>query len=71
MGRALTSSQIAEYGVAPEPYSAMIGCSGKTYTEKKVNLLHQLGFHNVTTETFKNCKSEIEIDKRARNIIFN
>lgn len=70
MGRALTSAQIADYG-QPETYSSMIGCSGKTYTERKVDLLHQLGFYNVTTETFANCKSEIEIDRRARNIIFN
>ena len=53
-----------------EPYdTSMPGVSGGSYIDKKVCLLHQLGFPNVTRETFTDCKSEIEIDRRARSII--
>ena len=49
----------------------LAGCKGETYAEKKVDLLHQLGFYNVTVDIFKNCKSESEIDRQARSIIFS
>lgn len=49
----------------------MAGCKGKTYADRKVDLLHQLGFRNVTVETFANCKSKTEIDRRARSIILS
>jgi len=48
----------------------MIGAKGRTYAEKKVDLLKQLGF-KVDRHIFDNCKSEYEIDRRARDIIFS
>jgi hypothetical protein len=50
--------------------SEMAGCKGDTYADKKVDLLHQLGFRQVTADIFANCKSETEIDKKAHSIIF-
>jgi hypothetical protein len=48
----------------------MAGCTGDTYVDKKVDLLHQLGYPNITVDIFADCKSESEIDRRARSIMF-
>lgn len=46
----------------------MIGCRGKTYASKKVDLLHQFGYHDVTRRMFKGM-NEIQIDNKARQIL--
>lgn len=46
----------------------MTGCKGETYAERKVDLLHQLGFYKVTEEHFRGL-NEIQIDQKARSIM--
>ena len=46
----------------------LIGCRGKTYVTRKVDLLHQLGYHDVTRGMFKGL-SEVQIDNKARQIM--
>lgn len=74
-GVTVTCGDIETRGTAPYSTSGwcdeMAGCKGETYADKKVDLLHQLGFYNVTVDIFKNCKSESEIDRQARSIILS
>jgi hypothetical protein len=48
--------------------NVMSGCKGRTYAEKKADLLNQLGYYDVTAKMFIGL-TEREIDKKARNII--
>lgn len=41
------------------------------YIREKVQLLHELGHSLVTERTFNGCANEIQVDNRARTIIFN
>ena len=50
--------------------NVMSGCHGRTYAAKKVDLLKQLGYHNVTESMFTGL-SESEIDRKARRIIMS
>jgi hypothetical protein len=52
-------------------FAGMIGCEGNTYLKKKVDLMHQLGFYDVTDDTFAGCTTETEIDRKARSIMFS
>ena len=46
----------------------MTGCKGETYAERKVDLLHQLGYREVTLEMFEGL-NDVQIDQKARSII--
>lgn len=46
----------------------MVGCKGTTYAERKVDLLHQLGYDYVNADMFSGL-SEIQIDQKARSIM--
>ena len=46
----------------------MTGCKGETYAERKVSLMHQLGYSEVTLEMFEGL-NEIQIDQKARSIL--
>ena len=46
----------------------MIGCGKGSYATRKVNLLHQLGYHDVTKSMFKGL-SDIQIDNKAKEIM--
>lgn len=80
MAAQVTTRELETYGcmcMTPQPTNSndgycneMAGCKGETYADKKVDLLHQLGFRQVTADIFANCKSETEIDKKAHSIIF-
>ena len=48
--------------------SVMIGCGKGSYATRKVNLLHQLGYHDVTKSMFKGL-SEVQIDNKVRVIV--
>ena len=52
-----------------EDANPMVGCTGKNYVERKVNLMHQLGYYKVTLNDFVDCKTEIQIDRKARQIM--
>ena len=40
------------------------------YKKEKVEILHELGYKNVTLSDFAKAKSEIAIDNIARSILF-
>ena len=46
----------------------MTGCEGETYVEKKVDLLHQLGYKEASVNMFEGL-NEIQIDQKARSIM--
>ena len=79
MGLQVTTKTVGLYGCPTitvkreiEPYDTIMpGTRNGTYVDKKVDLLHQLGYPNVTVDVFADCKSESEIDKRARSIMFS
>lgn len=50
-------------------YTSMIGCKGKSYAKKKLDLLRQLGHSNLPENIFDGL-TETEIDRKARSIIF-
>ena len=50
--------------------NVMRACKGNTYAKRKVDLLHQLGHHDVTESMFEGL-TERQIDMKARNIIMS
>lgn len=46
----------------------MIACDGDTYAERKIDLLHQLGYDNIAEDIFYGM-NEIQIDNMARAIM--
>ena len=51
-------------------HNVMRACRGKTYAERKTDLLHQLGHYYVTEDIFAGMTRN-EIDKKAREIFMS
>ena len=51
-------------------FSGIIGVKGNTYAERKIDLLAQLGYHNLPHNIFDGL-TETEIDRKARRIIMS
>lgn len=43
----------------------------RAYIYKKISLLYQLGFSNVTEDKFSKVTNELQVDRIARDIILN
>ena len=70
MGRQITTGELCRelrrYRVEEEEKSLSL----TDYIAEKVKLLHEMYYNHVTKETFVGCKNEIQVDNRARTIIF-
>ena len=73
MGRAVTTGEVERYGTVMKGSSDINKEEHKTLSEyiaEKVDLLHEMYYNWVTRETFVGCANEIQVDNRARTIIF-
>ena len=69
MGRAVTSGQLInitrQYYTEPSTTASL-----SEYIAEKVNLLHEFCYHHITEAFFDGCKNEIQVDQRARTVLF-
>ena len=69
MGRAITTGQIANCRVSKHKALEERQLTLPQYKKQKVKIMKQLG-HIVPTDFFNGCTNEIQVDNRARAIIF-
>jgi len=69
MGRQVTSGQIADCYISKHKALEERKLSLPQYKKQKVKIMKQLGY-KVSTDIFYGCTNEIQVDNRARTIIF-